>query len=167
MAPEKYSEIFIHNTKKILIMKTNIITACLIIAAILLLSCKICTYSQKKDGMKDLFLSCYVENCKINLQFTNNGNEQISLLSPCLTNTFIFISRNGIDLAPKILLKRNCNAESFSIDSAGCRDFFYPYNINQLFDLEKGQEYKLKVEYYIYEKGQVKQKLQSFSSFIW
>ena len=116
--------------------------------------------NQSSNDIK-VILNCTLEGNKIKLLFTNVGNEGIELYSPCLTNTFINLKSRGIAIPRKILFRAGCDTEIFKLKKDGQSTFFYPYNITELYDLRQFTDYEMTVEYCIYNKGKIIQKIES------
>ncbi|MCL2682653.1 MAG: hypothetical protein FWE63_04095 [Bacteroidales bacterium] len=111
----------------------------------------------------NVLFDCKVENQEIWLRFTNISSDTIALFSPCKTNTFIYISNiDGIELMPQRMFRRAFNAKIFYLGNSDYKDFLAPYNLGELFELENDQIYKIRVEYYIYEKGKSSKKFKAF-----
>ncbi|MCG7281945.1 hypothetical protein MHJ94_11650 [Chryseobacterium taklimakanense] len=113
------------------------------------------------DNSAGVSLYTYVLNNQIKLKFTNIGDRDIDLYTPCLTNTLVYVSEDGIDIKPKILLRRNCDAKIISLKLGESKEFVYPYKINELYNFEDKREYLLRIEYLTFNKGKVVSKIIS------
>lgn len=116
---------------------------------------------RKMDNSAGVSLYTYVLNNQIKLKFTNIGDRDTDLYTPCLTNTLVYVSEDGIDIKPKILLRRNCDAKIISLKLGESKEFVYPYKINELYNFEDKREYLLRIEYLTFNKGKVVSKIIS------
>ena len=122
-------------------------------------NCK--TLNNEKANKSRITLYAYVIDNQIKIKFVNVGDDEISLYTPCLTNTLIYISKDNIEVSPKVLIRRNCDAKIFILGNNENQEFYYPRKIDEQYTLEKGQEYNLKIVYSIFDKGKVQDKIIS------
>ena len=122
-------------------------------------NCK--TLNNEKADNSRIRLYAYVIDDRIKIKFVNIGDDEICLYTPCLTNTLIYISKDNIEVPPKVLIRRNCDAKVFILKNSESKEFSYPRKIEEQYTLEKGQEYNLKIEYSIFDNGKEKDKIIS------
>lgn len=113
------------------------------------------------DNSFGVSLYTYIVNDKIKLKFTNTGDKDVELYTPCLTNTLVYVSEDDIDIKPKILLRKNCDAKFFRLKLGESKEFIYPYKINELYNFENKRDYLLRIEYLTFNKGKVVSKIIS------
>lgn len=142
----------------------------LLLFVFLLISC----VSQTKTNYiksKDVKIQCSLQNQnEIYISFLNQENFTIDINKPCMFNAYIDIQKNGKSLISKMRVKSSPEC-MYPIHPLGKNDsvkFKYNYKLNDLFDLEAGEEYKMFVEYYVYENNELKQKIISPDyDFVW
>lgn len=130
------------------------------------ISCKNITNSQfnnleTNNGNMEIY--CKINKNKIEVNFENKGNENILISDLCPINTRIYVLKDGKALTPLFITRPdpNCLKKQYLLKAHEKKILEFAYNIDDLYTLEKGQEYNLKIEYSIFDKGKIQDKIIS------
>lgn len=103
-----------------------------------------------KDNLRNnLKLSIDIQNEQTFLIFKNDLNQDISLKDPCFTNTFFKVLLDGKEVGRKIYVKAKCDGAPHILKSNELKKIQFKFTISELFDVKRGNEYEIYVEYYL------------------
>lgn len=105
---------------------------------------------QPQEGLTSLFLTCEVTCEKsLLLRFKNNTNGSISVATPCLANTFVYLYTDGTKLQrrSKIRINPACATQAIQILPQSDTTITFPYSLTYLYDLYPNSEYVGVVHY--------------------
>jgi|SRR6218665_1015637 len=120
---------------------------------------------------KNIKIQCSLKTRnEIYISFLNSDIFPIDVKKPCMFNAYVDIQKNGKPLTTKIRVKANpeCMYPIQKLDKNDSVEFKYDYNLDDLFDLKEGENYRMFIEYHIYENNKLKQKIISEGyDFVW
>lgn len=105
---------------------------------------------QPQEGLTSLLLTCEVTCEKsLVLRFKNNTNGSISIATPCLVNTFVYLYTDGVKLQrkSKIRINSECATQAIQILPQSDAAIIFPYSLIYLYDIDPNSEYVGVVHY--------------------
>lgn len=113
-----------------------------------------------------LLINCSVDSDSfLQIDFNNIGEKNISIIEPCTTNTYIYLSSGNKLLNTQMKIRAYCEPKTFELKTGQTKELTYPIKLSKWYLLEKGKDYNVYVEYITYYQGKIQQRFISETYF--